>query len=363
MSTIHKKEIISVVNQVSETSMPVNEFVMFRQKNYTEEGMVLTLDKIDDSLKKTFPSLQMYSFLESPKKFIGVLLNSSKKIIHTHQPRSAFMMSFLTLILPRRFKIVTTVHNNFKTFNSINKFMILVNLFFSKAICFVSEASYQSFPSFFKKIWKKKIYVITNGVNIAGVDEFIAHHKKEKKNQEKIELINVGKLRKQKNHEQLLRIMAELPDTYHLTIIGAGSEEQYLLKMISDFGIEHKVTMTGLIPREEVYRYLMNSDIFINPALWEGMPIGVLEAMTCSLPVILSDIPPHQEIENHSLEKFICSTDKEYIEQIVKYTSSSDDELQTVGANNRKVVEAFYSLSNMHEKYDEVYNILYLKYK
>ena len=356
MSTKYKRKIITVVNQVSETSMPVNEFVQFRQKYYEEEGMILTLDKLSDESKKSFSSIEMYSFLESPKKFIYLLLNSSQNIIHTHQPRSALMMSFLTLFIPRKFKIVTTVHNNFKTFNTTNKLMILINLFFSKGICFVSEASYQSFPSFFKKLWKKKIHVITNGVNIASVDSFIAHNKKEKKKHAKVALVNVGKLRKQKNQEQLLRIMKKLPDNYHLTIIGAGSEENYLLKIITDLDIKDKVTMTGLIPREEVYRYLINSDIFINPALWEGMPIGVLEAMSCRLPVLLSDIPPHKEIEDNSDEKFICSTDEEYIEKIIKYTNYSAIELKGVGFKNRKVVDDFYSLSSMHKKYDEVYS-------
>jgi glycosyltransferase involved in cell wall biosynthesis len=356
MSIQNKKNIITVVNQVSETSMPVNEFVRFRQKNYGEEGTVLTLNKIGDSLKKTFSTIKMYSFSENPKKFIGVLFNSSKSIIHNHQPRSALLVSFLTLILPKRFKIVTTVHNDFTTFNKLNKFIILINLFFSKAICFVSDSSYQSFPSFFKKLWKKKIHVITNGVNIASVDAFIDTQEKDEKEHERIELINVGKLRQQKNHEQLLRIMAKLPKNYHLTIIGAGSEEKHLLKMIKELEIEDKITMTGLIPREEVYRYLINSDIFINPALWEGMPIGVLEAMACRLPVLLSDIPPHKEIENHSDEKFICLSDKEYIDQIIKYSHYTEDELKEVGLQNRKVVECFYSLSSMHKKYDEVYN-------
>ena len=226
MSIQYKKQIVAVVNQVSETSMPVNEFVKFRQEKYEEEGMVLTLDKIDNTLKEAFPHISMYSFSKNPKNFVGILFNSSKKIIHTHQPRSALMISFLTLLLPRRFKIVTTVHNNFKTFNSLSKGMILVNLFFAKAICFVSDSSYQSFPSFFKKLWKKKIHVITNGVNIASVDRFIVHNKKETNKHAKVELVNVGKLRKQKNQEQLLRIIKKLPDNYHLTIIGAGSEEK-----------------------------------------------------------------------------------------------------------------------------------------
>lgn len=353
---MNKRSIIAVVNGVSETSMPVNEFVKFRQNVYDEVGIIFTLNKIDPDLRKSFSSIEMYSFLDNPKKFISLLWNSSNKIIHTHQPRSALMITFLTLIMPRKFNIVATIHNNFTKFNSINKFVILFNLFFTREVCFVSKSSYESFPILFKKLWNKKAHVITNGVDIDSVDSFIDKEDKNKNKNDRIELINVGKLRKQKNHEQLLRIMAKVPDNYHLTIVGAGSEEKNLLDIIKDLNIANKVTMTGLIPRVEVYRLLINSDIFINPALWEGMPIGVLEAMACRLPVLLSDIPPHKELEKYSSEKFICTNDETYIDKIYEYTSLDDKVLKNMGHSNRKIVEDFYSLKNMHKKYDKVYD-------
>jgi glycosyltransferase involved in cell wall biosynthesis len=347
--------IITIVNKVSETSMPVNEFVKFRQNNFDEQGMVFSLSEIVDTSRKAFRSIEMYSLLKKPMKFIDILRNDSINIVHTHQPRSAFFVTLLALIIPKKISIVSTVHNNFTKFNSVNKLVIIFNSFFAKNICFVSESSYNSFPSFLKKRWKDKLHTTTNGVDINRVDEFIALQSINKVDTDRVELIHVGKLEKQKNQEQLLRIMSKLPDNFHLTIVGAGSEEKNILEGMKNLGIANKITMTGLVPREDVYGLLVNSKIFINPALWEGMPIGVLEAMTCSLPVLLSDIPPHKELVTNSVENFICETDEKFIQKIVDYANLNTEDLEKIGASNRQLVDDYYSLNAMHKKYDAVY--------
>lgn len=42
--------------------------------------------------------------------------------------------------------------------------------------------------------------------------------------------------------------------------------------------------------------YLAASDVFVSASFSEGLPNGVLEALSCNLPTILSDIPPHKEL-------------------------------------------------------------------
>jgi glycosyltransferase involved in cell wall biosynthesis len=358
-----KKQIIAVVNKITITSMPVNEFALFRQRNYGEEAKVLTINKIDDELKDTFSSIETYSFKRTPKQFIKTLLDSSKDIIHIHQVRSGLMLVVLTKILPRKFNIVITVHNNFTKFNPISRLIILFNSSTAKAIGFGSKASYESFPKFFKKLWKQKIYMIPNGVDIPRIDKFIIDENISKTKTDKIELVSVGRLYKHKNHEQLLRIMARLPDNYHLNILGEGVLKDHLLELIYNLGISNKVTMKGLVPRTEMYRLFINADIFIHTSHWEGMPISVLEAMACRVPILLSDIPPHREIENKSTDKLVCVSDDDYIDTILEYSKYTEDKLKNMGDRNREIVEEFYSLDFMHKEYNKVYDNVLLDNK
>lgn len=47
---------------------------------------------------------------------------------------------------------------------------------------------------------------------------------------------------------------------------------------------------------DDVVPWLQASDLFVSASASEGMPLAVLEAISCGLPALLSDIPPHKEI-------------------------------------------------------------------
>lgn len=350
------KSIVTIVNEVTITSMPINEFTKFREKHYAETAIVYSLAHTPDDMKERFSSFIFYSFADGWLMYIKMLWKHSDAIFHMHNARSAFLNTLITLFFPKRVKRVFTVHNNFTTFNIANKIMILFNIWIADQVTFVSEASYDSFPRLFKKLWKRKSNFITNGVDLDRVDETI-NAIKQKKDFKKIQIINIGRLNKQKHQLQLIRVFATLPNEYVLTIIGAGENEEKLRHQANELGVENRVVFTGLIAREEVYQHLVNADLFINTALWEGMPIAVLEAMSCSLPVVLSDIPPHQEIQNHTKNKLICKNDEEYREKILETTADRTKRIK-YGKENRKIVEDYYSLKNMHKRYNEIYQAL-----
>lgn len=49
--------------------------------------------------------------------------------------------------------------------------------------------------------------------------------------------------------------------------------------------------MTGPVTREEVYRQMARSDVFVFPTFVEGLPFSLIEAMAAGLPIVASDIP------------------------------------------------------------------------
>ncbi|WJY17141.1 glycosyltransferase [Pectobacteriaceae bacterium CE90] len=48
--------------------------------------------------------------------------------------------------------------------------------------------------------------------------------------------------------------------------------------------------------RDNVFPYLVAADFFISPSYNEGLPNTVLEALSCGVHCILSDISPHEEL-------------------------------------------------------------------
>lgn len=352
-------KIITVINAVSPTSMPINEFLLYRRKNYNEKSeIVLTISPLKKEFKELFSDLEIISVAENPIEVVKYLWANSNLLIHMHQPRSAFLIVLITLLLPKRFKRILTVHNNFEKFKIITRLIIILNTCFSRKVTFVSLSSYNSFPKIFKKIFKKKCLPITNGVDINRVNGFLKNKTIRAKNNPKVQLIYIGKLHKQKNHFKLIDILNKLPDNHVLTIVGEGNDRRIIENKIKQLHLTDRVSITGIITREQVYDLLVDSDIFVSTALWEGMPIGVLEAMSCYLPIVLSDIDPHIEIQDKSSESFICDSEDDFIEKILEYSSFSPQKRLELGKANRSIVETYFELANMHKKYDIIYSEL-----
>ena len=76
-----------------------------------------------------------------------------------------------------------------------------------------------------------------------------------------------------------------------LVFLGSGELETVVKRKIC----EHKnIILRGVV--NNVSDYLKAGDFFVSASHAEGLPISVIEAMACGLPVLLSDIEPHKEI-------------------------------------------------------------------
>ena len=60
---------------------------------------------------------------------------------------------------------------------------------------------------------------------------------------------------------------------------------------------ENGIVLTGFIKGAKLQSLLTHARCYVLPSSHEGLPIGLLEAMSYELPVIVSDIAPHKEME------------------------------------------------------------------
>lgn len=143
----------------------------------------------------------------------------------------------------------------------------------------VSIATYKGAHQF---IDSQKLYCIPNGVELpATVMSTLSRD-----NFQTIKIIFVGRL----NHEQkgiyfipeilkLCREKAEFP--FELTIVGDGPDKKTLIRLLKEKGVDDLVTFHGTIPREEVYRLYLSHHIFLMPSFFEGLPLTLIESMSC----------------------------------------------------------------------------------
>ena len=103
--------------------------------------------------------------------------------------------------------------------------------------------------------------------------------------------VSVGSCQAVKNHAAIVRalagIVASCPNAHYLHV-GSGELEASEQQLVRDFDVAERVTFAG--QRDDIPELLKASDVFVMPSTHEGMPISCLEAMSCGLPTIASDV-------------------------------------------------------------------------
>lgn len=136
----------------------------------------------------------------------------------------------------------------------------------------------------------EKVQVIGSGYN-----SYIFHRECCKANINTIDLVYAGKLNKAKGLLSLIKAVDKLQDyneKIRLTIVGAGNkvteiEEIYRAAEKS----KHEVIFTGAVSQGTLAKIFRESDIFILPSFYEGLPLVLLEALASGLKVVTTDLP------------------------------------------------------------------------
>ena len=102
-------------------------------------------------------------------------------------------------------------------------------------------------------------------------------------------ILSAGRLVPQKGLDILLRAFGNITKEIdaRVIILGEGPEKESLSRLAKDLVITEKVSFTGF--QENPYRFMSNTDIFVLPSRYEGLPMVMLEAMACGAPIVSAD--------------------------------------------------------------------------
>lgn len=362
-----RNALVTVIDVATVTSMPFNEFLLYRAKHREAEREILvSCHTIPRGLRKACgPNVEIYETDFNLVKLRSVFQSikddcesrGERYAIHMHSPRVAFFTLLSVIGTELWKKTLFTVHSTFSGYALHNKILSFLCALMAGRITCVSEASFQAYPSLVRNLKKDRIEAIPNGVNMERIDRAIFGSSVIKATDGTVRFAYIANMRPIKNHSFLLHVLEELPPNIQFMFI--GGEEKSIRLEAKKMGIVNRIEFTGLLPREDVFRKMLDADVYISPSTLEGLPISVLEAMACGLPVILSDIPPHREIEKAAECISVLPLEKEaWIREIERYAGMSRDKRKRLGQLCKKHVKEYFSLEKMHHKYDKVYDAL-----
>lgn len=108
--------------------------------------------------------------------------------------------------------------------------------------------------------------------------------------QNQIKFVTMGRCMPEKNHEGIIRALKRLCDEGHdavIYIIGDGHLRTHLEELAAELGIAERVFITGML--QNPMALLKRCDCFVFPSIYEAQGLGVLEARTVGLPIIVSN--------------------------------------------------------------------------
>lgn len=136
---------------------------------------------------------------------------------------------------------------------------------------------------FFPKAVRKKSIVLKNSLSPAFLKERYPGEREK-------QIVAVGRIDANKNHEMIIRAFAEIADEYPdygLTIYGEGVLRQPLKELVKELGLSERVSLPGNV--RDVANAIYKASVFVLSSYSEGMPNTLIEAMALGLPVISAD--------------------------------------------------------------------------
>ncbi len=216
------------------------------------------------------------------------IIKNKITVIHAHFGPNGQKASLIK-DLGLKVKLFTTFHGYDIRLGQTRELNFYKKLF-ENATGIISISNY-NFKNLIKfGVDKRKIFNIPNGINT----EFFKRNKPVSL-ENKIAIITVARLVQEKGlHiaiETIKKITLKYPNLkIEYNIIGDGQLKKYLDNLIVDFELVGIVNLLGKKNSNEVRDLLIQSDIFILPSISEALPTVLLEAQSCELPILATNV-------------------------------------------------------------------------
>lgn len=168
-------------------------------------------------------------------------------------------------------------------------------------------------------------------------------------------LCSVGELNANKNHEVIIRALAQLNQkNVHYMIAGVGDKEAELLELARQLHLADRVHLLGY--RNDVPELYKAADLFVFPSFREGLPVSVMEAMAAGKAVVCSNARGNGDLVCEGEGGFIVHNQdvQQYAQKINTLLSDRQLCLQ-MGQFNARYIEGF-TYAKVHEVMKKIYH-------
>lgn len=140
-----------------------------------------------------------------------------------------------------------------------------------------------------------------------------------------------------------------------LLMVGDGELKREADALVAASGLSEKISMQSF--RQDVPDILAAADIYVLPSLWEGLPLGLLEAMAMGKAVIASRADGTREVIRHNDNGVMVSVEnlEQEVADAINLIASDKALRSRLGEQARATITTTYSAGKMTRQVEEIY--------
>jgi len=294
-----------------------------------------------------------------------IIKNEKPDMVHSHGITENIAMGIIAPLL--NVPVVATYHTNpFDKYKNEKLLKIKVKRYFYELFyldiltkilfrnfAYVTVVSQELKKNFIKRGYRAdKIKVI-----YFGVDARKNSTKFKPRRRAETSILFVGRVSVEKGCDCLLRACKRIADqgeSFKLYLIGDG-DISFFSEMAVKLGIGNRVFFAGF--KRDLNKFLVDSDIFVLPSRGEGLPISLLEAMSCGLPIIATNVGGIPEVVEKGENGFLMPVGDDIFlaNAISGLIDMGRKERHIIGLKNKEKVKMLFSHRQMVENYLDIY--------
>lgn len=333
---------------------------MQRRKEKAFLGYCIRGKLVEDLERLGIPCFQldMPSFysLNAVLKLKALIRENEIELVHAQFSRENYLACFAKILGAKANVIYTShvIHADGKVKQVLNRMVGKINakiIAVSQAVLKDLKAS--NFP-------EEKLTLLYNGIElpVLAVDEEESKcTAKFRLSEEEVLLVNVSRFSPEKGLDYLLaqfKSAHEKNVALKLVLVGDGEQRQEIVEQIKALALEEAVVLTGY--QNQPVELIRACDIYVSSSRAESLGYSILEAMSCALPVIATDVGGCKELINADSDcGYLVEFGSDEFAQRILELSEDQARRKALGKNARAYVQEKFAKDRMMQGTFDMY--------
>jgi glycosyltransferase involved in cell wall biosynthesis len=320
-----------------------------------DAAAALAVDGID------YLSLGMRKGLADPRgwwRYHRWLAQARPDLVHAHLPHATWLVRWSRLFTPGPV-VLDTIHTS-STGTAGRKLGYRLSDHHSDLVTAVSTAVAEAYAAE-GMVARAHLRVVANGVDTDawGADATVrTSMRHELRIEDEFVWLAAGRIDQVKDYATMLLALKQITAPVKLLIAGTGPLQTTMRQLAGDLGIEQRVCFLGF--QADVRRWMQAADGFVQASLWEGLPMAILEASACGLPVVATDVPGTREAVVHGSTGLLAAARniEALANSMQRVMQMPESKRRAMGAAGRQLVMENYSLTGALHHWETIYTSL-----